>query len=106
MADHFLETPEYEQSKNLGLVYLKGAESVKIIISKYVSLVVWSGLRPATFTPPNQNSWIRPCLFRQFAFTCKAGPFANQIPFFFSFFKLTLVNLAQEKEEAWMTWRI
>ena len=29
MADHFLETPEYEQPKNLGLVYLKGAESVK-----------------------------------------------------------------------------
>ena len=29
MADHFLETPEYEQSKSLGLVYLKGAESVK-----------------------------------------------------------------------------
>ena len=35
MADHFLETPEYEQSKNLGLVYLKGAESVKRMTSKY-----------------------------------------------------------------------
>ena len=35
MADHFLETPEYEQSKILGLVYLKGAESVKRITSKY-----------------------------------------------------------------------
>ena len=35
MADHFLETPEYEQSKNLGLVYLKGVESVKRMISKY-----------------------------------------------------------------------
>ena len=35
MADHFLETPEYEQSKNLGLAYLKGAESVKRMTSKY-----------------------------------------------------------------------
>ena len=35
MADHFLETPEYEQSKNLGLVYLKGAESVNRFTSKY-----------------------------------------------------------------------
>ena len=34
MADHFLETPEYEQSKNLGLVYIKGAESVKRMTSK------------------------------------------------------------------------
>ena len=34
MADHFLETPEYEQSKNIGLVYLKGAESCgKCLIS-------------------------------------------------------------------------
>ena len=35
MADHFLETPEYEQSKNLGLVYLTGAESEKRMTSKY-----------------------------------------------------------------------
>ena len=35
MADHSLETPEYEQSRNLGLVYLKGAESVKRMTSKY-----------------------------------------------------------------------
>ena len=35
MAGHFLETPEYEQPKNLGLVYLKGAESVKRMTSKY-----------------------------------------------------------------------
>ena len=35
MTDHFLETPEYEQSENLGLVNLKGAESVKRMISKY-----------------------------------------------------------------------
>ena len=35
MADHFLETPEYEQSKNLGLVCLKGGESVKRMTSKY-----------------------------------------------------------------------
>ena len=35
MADHFLETPEYKQSKNLGLVYLNGAETVKRMTSKY-----------------------------------------------------------------------
>ena len=35
MADHFLETPEDEQSKNLGLVYLKGLKSVKRMTSKY-----------------------------------------------------------------------
>ena len=54
MADHFLETPEYEQSKNLGLAYLKGAESVKIMTSKYKFhwLVGQGRPRPATFTPP------------------------------------------------------
>ena len=35
MADHFLETTEYEQSKNLGILYLKEAESVKRMTSKY-----------------------------------------------------------------------
>ena len=30
-----LKTPEHEQSKNLGLVCLKGAESVKRMTSKY-----------------------------------------------------------------------
>ena len=35
MADHFLETPEYGQSKNLALVYLKGAKSIKRMTSKY-----------------------------------------------------------------------
>ena len=53
MADHFLETPEYEQSKNLGLVYLKEAKSVKIKTSKYISFAGWFvTARPATFTPP------------------------------------------------------
>ena len=35
MADHFLEIPEYKQSKNLCLVYLKGVESVKRMTLKY-----------------------------------------------------------------------
>ena len=35
MAHHFLETPEYEQSKNLGLVDLKGTASVKGMTSIY-----------------------------------------------------------------------
>ena len=35
MADHFLEKPKYEQSKNLGLVYSKGVESVKRMTWKY-----------------------------------------------------------------------
>ena len=29
MADHFIETIEYEQCKNLGIVYLKVTKSVK-----------------------------------------------------------------------------
>ena len=46
-----LKTPEHEQSKNLGLVCLKGAESVKRMTSKYKFL--WLvGQSPATFTPP------------------------------------------------------
>ena len=37
MADHFIETLEYEQDKNLGLVYLKVSESVKKrMILKYI----------------------------------------------------------------------
>ena len=35
MADHFLETPENEQSINLCLVYLKGAKFIKGMTSKY-----------------------------------------------------------------------
>ena len=53
MADHFLGTPEYEQSKNLCLVYVKRAESVKKNYLKIEVLWVgWSGPRQATLTPP------------------------------------------------------
>ena len=53
MADHFLETPEYEQSKNLGLVYLKGAESVKRMTSKYkFRWLVGQGPAPPLSCPP------------------------------------------------------
>ena len=53
MADHFLETPEYEQFKNLGLVYLKGAESVKTRTSKYkFCWLVGQGPAPPLSRPP------------------------------------------------------
>ena len=53
MADHILETPESEQSKNLGLVYLKGAKSVKRKTSKYkFRLLVGQGLAPPLSRPP------------------------------------------------------
>ena len=53
MADHFLETPEYEQSKNLGLVYLKGAKSVKRMTSKYkFCWLVGQGPAPQLSRPP------------------------------------------------------
>ena len=61
MADQILETPEYEQSKILGLVYLKGAESVKRMTSKYKFYwLVGQVPTPPLPRPPNQNSWIRP----------------------------------------------
>ena len=34
MADHFIEILEYEQFKNLGVVYLKVTKSVKKIMKK------------------------------------------------------------------------
>ena len=53
MADHLLETPEYEQSKNLGLVYLKGAESVKRMTPKYkFRWLVGQGLARPLSRPP------------------------------------------------------
>ena len=52
MADHFLETPEYEQSKNLGLVYLKEAESVKRMTSKYKFRWLVGQGRPPLSRPP------------------------------------------------------
>ena len=61
MADHFLETPKYEQSKNLGLVYVKGAESVTRMTSKYkFCWLVGQGPQHHFHAPRNQNSWIRP----------------------------------------------
>ena len=62
MADHFLDAPEYEQSENLGLVYLKRAESVKRMTSKYMfRWLVGQGPAPPLSRPlPNKNSWIRP----------------------------------------------
>ena len=61
-ADHFLETPEYKQSKNLGLVYLKGAESVKRMTSN-ISFTGWLVRAPPHHIhapTPSQTSWIRP----------------------------------------------
>ena len=61
LADHFLETLEYEQSKNLGLVYLKGAKSIKRMTSKYkFCWLVGQGPALTLSRPSNQNSWIRP----------------------------------------------
>ena len=62
MADHILETLEYEQSKNRGLVNRKGAESVKRMTWKCkFRWLVGQGFTPPLSRPPNQNSWIRPC---------------------------------------------
>ena len=75
MADHFLETPEYEQSKNLGLVYLKGAESVKRMTLKYkFRWLVGQGPAPPLSRPPNQNSWIRPCMLGELSVTFVSAP--------------------------------
>ena len=53
MTDHFLESPKYEQFKNLGLVNLKGAESVKIMTSKYnFRWLVGQGPAPPLSRPP------------------------------------------------------
>ena len=53
MADHFFETPEYEQSKNLCLVNLKGATSVKRMTSKCkFCWLVGQGPIPPVSRPP------------------------------------------------------
>ena len=57
MADHFLETPEYEQFKYLGLVYLKVIKSIKDVNLKNKFC---RSVDPTTFTPPNKNFWICP----------------------------------------------
>ena len=60
MVDHFLETQEYDQSENLGLVHLKGAASVKRMTSIYkFCWLAGQGPAPPLSRPPNQNSWIR-----------------------------------------------
>ena len=59
IADHFLETPEYEQLKYHSLVILFVIRSIKLMNLKNKFC---PSVDPATFTPPpNQNSWIRPC---------------------------------------------
>ena len=67
MADHFIETPEYEQSKYLGLAHVKVAESVKKRLQN-ISFAGWLvKALPSHFrTPRNQNSCIRPCLLNCF----------------------------------------
>ena len=53
MAEHFLETPEHEQSKNQGLVYLTEAESVKRMTLKYkFRWLVGQGHAPPLSRPP------------------------------------------------------
>ena len=53
MVDQFLETPQYEQSKNLGLLYLKRAESVKRMTLKYkFRWLVGQVLAPPLSRPP------------------------------------------------------
>ena len=52
MADHFLETPEFEQFKYPGLVYLKVIKSIRYMNLK--NKFCWS-VDPATFMPPLTN---------------------------------------------------
>ena len=49
MADHFLETPEYESFKYAGLVYLKVIKSIKYMNLKNKFC---RSIDPATFTTP------------------------------------------------------
>ena len=59
MADHFVETPEWEKCKKLCLVCLKVTESAKIMTFeyKYIFKIFWARTpRPlTTFTPPPLN---------------------------------------------------